>query len=527
MNIHPVKSLGCCLLAVFMVVACGSSKKSDAGIDTYPDTPVDAPPDFILDTPTDSPADMDAETGEDADADGPGDPDVEPDGAEDGAGDEGAEDIADEDEVVVIPAGVLMAVLEDGAERISSLVANSGYATDVPVEAGDVLRIRGQVEMTNDYADPVRGNIRLLADGVAVGSSAAQNCIVSGGHHMPLWADAVVTAGGSAPMHVEAQYAAGRSGADPTVRIEPGYGHVVVEQYREFESVEAAAAAGGKVLAELALDRTADSATFGTGGAFVRTVVYALGIDTLEGDLVRLFGQATSQWTSAGLDMHGLGLFDGDTHLGPWSTENFPWAIQSVPLWADAVDGRAAGLRSYGVSMHGVLGIGGIVVAEAGQLAVMRFSPLSLPIAAGSLEWSGSSAMPGPSADGGIVCNSGWQTIFESPLVAETGDVLRVTGTLQLAYPSGFDLGISCVARTDLLDAGGAVVDSSPTAPKYITRDLEVLPLRNEIFTTVGSAGAASARIQLVCSREAASPTVTVVGGGTWLLIDRFSPLGP
>lgn len=135
--------------------------------------------------------------------------------------------------------------------------------------------------------------------------------------------------------------------------------------------------------------------------------------------------------------------------------------------------------------------------------------------------------MPGPSADAGIVANSGWQTVFESPLDAEAGDVLRVTGTLQLSYPAGFDLGISCVARTDLLDAAGAVVDSSPTAPKYITRDLEVLPLRNEIFATVGPAGGAAARIQLTCAREAASPTVTVVGGGTWLFVDRFSPLGP
>jgi hypothetical protein len=84
-------------------------------------------------------------------------------------------------------------------------------------------------------------------------------------------------------------------------------------------------------------------------------------------------------YNGTSIEMHGQGLFvDGDTRVSPWSTENTYWDVQTVPLFTDAVHTATAAAHDYGVSMHGVLDLGGPMVAGGGQLQAMVFRKAEL-----------------------------------------------------------------------------------------------------------------------------------------------------
>lgn len=421
----------------------------------------------------------------------------------------------------------LVAVYEEPNASVSSMTANAGYQTvyahPVSVLTGDILRVRGQVEMTNDYAQPVRGHIRLLADGNVIGVESSQNAISSGAHHMPLWMDGVVSAAEDHTSTVEVQYRAARSGASPTLLIENGYGHLIVEQYRSFPSLQAAQIAGAWLLSDLYSDVEENTAMF--GGTFAdRTLVYDVTTPVAPGDLIRLFAQGTSLWIGPPLEMHGQGIFLGTERIGSWATENTSWEIQTVPLWNDGVHRPSvSSLSTYSVSMHGVFGAGGGVPAGAGSLHAMRFVPASSVSGTGSgpQGLAESTMYAGTTVDEPLVSNSGWQVAEETVLFAESGDVVRIMGHLQLEYPSSFNLGISCQAKLRLSQNGLLMAESRVTS-KYITRSLEVLPLRVELVSRVPALGPFDLAFLVACDRQDASPIVTRSGGRTFLLIDRF-----
>jgi hypothetical protein len=494
------------------VDAAGGDAAADRGLDRAADgdgAEVDALADALApeaagDSNVESEASGDSKAGQDADA--------------------GKDADAPGDSSPPAPFTALVAVQEHASAAAGTIVANAGFSTiyelAVPAQKGDVLRVRGQVEMTNDYSAPVRGHIRLRAGGATVGTTASQNDVPNGAHHMPMWADAIVLAPSAGTIALEAQYAATRSGASPSVKIEDGYGHILVEQYRAFGSRAEAQAAGALGLVAIGSDRTENAAAF--GGTFAqRTLAYSLDQAVLAGDLVRVLGMATSGWNPNGLEMHGQGLFEGGaTRISPWSTENTPWEIQTVPLFTDAVSRpQASSTAAFAVSMHGVTGLGGPIVAGGGHLHAMVFRKLSL--APGARGLVRSDFAPGAGGDQLLTTNTGWHDLVSRPVAGlRAGDVVRITGHLQMARTGSFALGISCQARTQLRDGQGGVVDGSALSSKYITQMLEVLPLRTEQVVTAAKDGDYAVVLSAVCTREAASPDVLLPGGGSSVVVE-------
>jgi hypothetical protein len=424
------------------------------------------------------------------------------------------------------PIRALLDVIQDDTAAVASITANAGfstvYETSLDVQPGDVLRITGQVEITNDYQDPVRGLLQLFVDGAAVSPPSSQNDIVSGGHHMPLWADARWAASQAQTVAIQARYAASRSDASPDVKVEDGYGHLLVEHYRTFPSRVGAGAAGARGLALVVTDVQEDAASF--GGLFnKRTIAYSVHVPTQTSDLVRLWGQATSGYNGTSIEMHGQGLFvDGDTRVSPWSTENTYWDVQTVPLFTDAVHTATAAAHDYGVSMHGVLDLGGPIVAGGGQLQAMVFrkadllpSPWGL---ADSLEASG------PAGADTLVANTGWKDVLVLPIgKAAGGDIIRVTGFVQLARTGTFALGIQCAANIVTWGASAAPA-TSPRFDKYVTQQLEALPLRVQQVLSAPSADDFQTRIAVQCNRDGDNPELEIVGGSVHLIAERFAP---
>lgn len=433
-----------------------------------------------------------------------------------------------------------------GGQLEPSLFVNAGYTSiyrkTVRVAAGDILRIRAQVEMSNpNLGQPVRGHIRLLANGAVIGTEHAQDNVAEGAHHMPLWTDAAyrATAGGS--VIIEAQYAVTADEASPelSVVVNAGYGHLVIEHYSAFASAQAAAAAGARLLAGFAGDRTRNAtAFFGhgdcNGNLDMRTTVYEVSVPRRTGDLVRLLGQATSGWAGntrderAGMEaydegradptkqMHGQGLFVADTErrLGPWATENVHWAGPHLPLWSDAVDrAESTGESRYSLTAHGCYARFARIHSGAGHLYAMRFTGAG----EGGLALADSVAAANE-AGATLKANAGWQPVAEVRRHFERGDVVRVTGYVELQYPDGVAGGIFC--RSEIRPDG--MLDASSAAMKHLTRRLKRLPLRNEVVATARESGVQTLRLQVECEDDGSAGPLTVVPGRAQLLVDHY-----
>ena len=340
---------------------------------------------------------------------------------------------------------------------------------------------------------------------------------------MPLWAEGVYRVPSSGPIAVGAEFMATRADGDPPVQINDGYGHLVVEQYRAFPSEIRARLAGARGIVGWAEDKAEKVDAY--GGSFDdRARVYRVALRTVPSDLVRLYGQATSQF-AGGLEMHGQGIWLGDsTLISPWSTENTPYEIQTVPLWTDALHEADHGdTATYTLTMHGVTRSGSRpVVTGAGHLYALQFRRLDLaPDALVLLE---SQVVGGSTHDLGVTANDGWRELVSHRMRLRRGDLVRVFGSAQLGYPLDFpdNLGILCEMDTQVLDEAGTVVDRSNPALKSITRRLEQLPLRSEQLVPVSQSGTYRVRLRLQCTREGASPRVTAMGECSRLIIDRF-----
>ncbi|MFT7642954.1 MAG: hypothetical protein ACI9G1_004717, partial [Pirellulaceae bacterium] len=83
------------------------------------------------------------------------------------------------------------------------------YTATVDVRKNDVLRLRGQVEVTNDFRYPLVGAIRIAANGKVISPTISQNCTSSfSGHHMPLWCDAAMKLDHEGFVQIDVQYRA-------------------------------------------------------------------------------------------------------------------------------------------------------------------------------------------------------------------------------------------------------------------------------------------------------------------------------
>jgi len=401
------------------------------------------------------------------------------------------------------PVTALVGVIEDDSAGLSSLVANAGpgtiYERTIAAEAGDTLRILGQVEITNDYVAPVNVSLTLTVDGSIVGNVPTENVIVGESHHMPLWVDAVVTATGRHVISLRAS--AARSDASPTVTVEGGYGHLVIEHYRVFASREVARERGARLLARTASSHVEAAGSF--GGTFgARTLPYATTVEVGAGDLVRVLGMATSV-TPALLEMHGHAVFvDGTTQISPWSTKNGHPGSPTIPLLSDATYQPAmAATSAFSVSTHGVAGRGGDILSGGGGIDVLVFS------SSGTLAPAVFASSVGPSVT--HTANAGSVVVASAGLgLLRAGDPVRIAAHLSAIPPAGYPLGIACVLSATL-DVGGAS-SGTPVAAQYVTPSMGSVALALRTLVAAPADGGGTVRALVSCSREGESPVLTL-----------------
>ncbi len=408
----------------------------------------------------------------------------------------------------------LVRVIEDDSPAVSSLTANAGpaviYERTIDAEAGDRLRIMGQVEITNDYLAPVNVSLTLTVDGSIVGNVPTENVIVGESHHMPLWVDAVVVATGRHVISLHA--AAARSDASPVVTVEGGYGHLVIEHYREFASREAARAAGARLLARTASSHVEAAGSF--GGTFgTRVLPYTTTVEVGAGDLVRVLGMATSVTPSL-LEMHGHAVFvDTTTQISPWSTKNGHPGSPTIPLLSDGTyEPPVAATSAFSVSTHGVAARGGDILAGGGGIDVLVFS------SSGALAPSAFAFAVGPSV--AHTANAGSVVVASAELgVLRAGEPVRIAAHVSAVPPEGYPLGIACVLSATL-DVGAAS-SGTPLAAQYVTPSMGSVALALRTLVTAPADGTGTVRAHVSCSREGESPVLTLTP--TVLVAEAFT----
>jgi hypothetical protein len=400
----------------------------------------------------------------------------------------------------------LVDVYEDETLRISSLSANAGFAiaheVDVDVQPNDVLRVSGQVEVTNDFALPVTATLRLRADGNAAGNMPSENAVVTASHHMPLWVDAAIPCSAAAHRRLGLEIAAARGDASPTIAIESGYGHLVVEHYRKFTSHAALTAAGARTIALVASDRALRATTFG-GSFATRALPFEANAAVVAGDIVRLSGSSTSRTPNG--EMHGLGLFMGTTLLGAWASKNGLAETPDIPLTVDAIDRPAkSGTRAYTVSMHGVFDHGGAIVSGGGGLDVLTFRK---GVSVGSRAPAAFVMTPGKALT--ITANAPASTVVLADLGAlDSGTPVRIAAHVTAAPTSSPAQGIYCVL-TSFVESDGKKT-FAPNAGEYVTSDMASVALVLRSVVPTAAAGNGVVHATVACSREGSSPTLAL-----------------
>jgi hypothetical protein len=408
------------------------------------------------------------------------------------------------------------------------ITANSGwqtiYSIDLSVQGGDKLRVRAQIEITNDNEQPgwaqnISGEVCILVNGRQVGTQPHQNAVRSGGHHMPLWSDAMyeVPVNAGETVKVEAQYRAEFYAGPLSVWVEnQNYGHLVVEHYRTYSSTSAAIEDGAFLLAGWGGDVTAKTDFYPGAPNFPMTPVYEISLSVQEGDLVRLEGQSTSQWTEKDhqtKEMHGSGIFLDSSLLSPSSTENTPVTVPYVPLSTDAVDcATAAGSTKYSLKVWGCLNGGDHIYREGGYLYGLVFRKSAKDPA-----WSLKSMKAQTSTTAiSIVANTGENAIltFQLPRTETSPRLVRITGFVEIAHPGGEE-GILCELRSHF--SVGAFQAYSSYSRKCVTPWLQEMPLRVEQILEVVPKEPASITLYLRCELKGANPTLTVSAGAVYV----------
>lgn len=460
-------------------------------------------------------------------------------GGKDADGNRDAGDATDGSVAAAPLAGAaLLAVTESHTALRSFITANAGFAPvfqlTVQVAPGDILRVRSQIEVTNDQGLPVGATSMLTATGGLIQSSiASKNVVQAENHHLPLCADGVLTVSAGGSVLLSAVIAASRSDTSPTLSVEDGgYGGLTVEHYRPFATLGAAQAASALGLAEVVQSNVALASSFGVGAPFVDVVAYrapALGVAAAKGDIVRVAAQATGQWLQSPLDMESLAIFSGTTALSPYATTNIAWSTQSTPIFAETTDRPSIGARPvYEARMHGVNGAGNGIFAGGGHIIAQHFTPLLESNRASLRTLHQVNAVAGPAMVDAVVANAGTKEVARTSISLHGGDLVRVAGSVQLGYPSGmFSLGISCAAWAELRNAADALVATTPVSTEYATPVGETLPLRVELSANAAADGAHVVKLLTSCAREGGSPALSLGAASGSLFVDTFGATTP
>lgn len=406
------------------------------------------------------------------------------------------------------------------------LVVNAGWAKlfskEIDVLAGDVLHIRSNAQFTIDSLSHVGQQFRILVDGKELGASSVQVNVKQGSHHMPQWAVARFEAVSNSKVKVEAQGSAFSSGAPASSLQIDGttgqkYAHLVVEQYRTYQGLEAAKADGAFGLKTSASVLKANVATC-CAKAFQNESVMAVSVPYQFGDVLRLFGQVVGIKTS-GFEAHVSVLTANGNAISPYSGENVADNNHFVPQHVDAlVSGLPSETQNFEYRVFGNFGRGYGIYENVSYLLAMLFSPVSK--LSEPMELYSSSEYKNEFADRALSLANSWQSVITTPqLDMKKGDVLKLTAQLQLTHPPAWNKTAQCQAR---IGSSNPVVESIAYTTKNSSPQMQLLPLRLDALVNITGDLSSSYKFEVACSSDGAGAPLVLHGGKARLFSEIY-----
>ena len=392
----------------------------------------------------------------------------------------------------------LLQIIDEKNPQIYSLQANTGFKTvyknTLSVSAGDLLRLRGQVELTNDTTTPIAGVVRILVNGNQVSQSYFENVIVDQVHHLPYWADTVFSVAATGSAVVELQIEAQRSDSSPSLTVESsGYGHLVIEQYRPLTEDNFRSLKG--IVNSLSTKSVLVS-SYG-GQAFYLYTVLSTGANALTGDLFRIVGQTISVYSS--YDMHGTALWANGIQISPWSTQDHVWNTAYNPNYVDGVfTAPSNGNIDFTATMHTSLGTwnpvgsGHILGLQYRSATDNNFDQLSY------LKKSYITTIPTAFT---LQANAGWYNVQSEIVTLKKGDILKIRGQKQFVYPAAAVNPIFCQSQV-IVNSGSTSYSASTSSYKYMNNQMGGMPLNNDDIFVAPSDNSYAIYSQAFCNAQ-------------------------
>jgi len=408
----------------------------------------------------------------------------------------------------------LVNIFEESALRTSYVTANTGaqtiYYKLVTLKSGDLVRLRGQAELTNDTTTPISGTVYLTVGGQQLSQSFSENVIVDQVHHLPFWADAVYQAPYDGNFYFELKVIASRSDSSPSVLVESGYGHLVIEHYRPLSESNISTTKG---VAGIVNSKSVTSSSYG-GVPFYLYPVVSVSSQALAGDLYRMFGQTTSVYSS--YDMHGSALWANGSQISPWATQDHVWNTAYNPNWTDGIyTSSLASSIQFTATMHtsigtwNPVGAGHILGTQFRQASNSNFS---------QLQFLKSSTQTAIAATYKIQANAGNHNVNGKSVTLKAGETLRIRNQTQFSYPGRSSNPVYC--QTQVYVYSGATLHSTSTlAQKYMNNQMGGIPLYNDELFTAPSDGTYAVYNYAACS---AQRSIIVNVSNSSLLIEHF-----
>jgi len=406
---------------------------------------------------------------------------------------------------------------------ISSIQSNTdfynAYSKTISVKKGQVLRIHGQAEATNENALNIQICSRLVVDGVVVSPTPCENANVSTNHHQPGWVDASVTITSDHQATVSLQVSAAREGSSPSINLESGYGQILIEQYDNRKTLNPSDQYG---VIGFAKSVVASNSGYGSP-AYTFTNINYFNANAKKGDLFVLRGQTTSQADQ--YDMHGSHIAVGNpnstySQISPWSTADHVWDTYYLPISTTAYYYVSAlnGNLQFFTRMHSSLGRYNTVKTDASGL-------LSLQFRRGNedenqeAKYLASSTTVSTALAGSVITNLGEVTFTKHTINLLKGDIVRVRGLSEPVFPGSRDH-VFCASHIHTY-LGSELISTSQYTYKYVNYNSASTPLNNDDVFQAPADGAYQIQLDALCSTYLGNFAVQIAMPE--MIIDRFS----